>query len=156
MLTTEELAAIPLFSTLQASDLKDLVRGSADIHLRAGEYLVLRRAGRLGIDRSGAVGELAHARVPRDAEKIANRPRAGVEVGDEMLVTMQVKVERQSLSARLGEPHDHVIEARGTLERQELILDPIHLEMPAKTASSNVEMRGAVLASDIYSSMLRI
>ncbi|MFI5387990.1 MAG: cyclic nucleotide-binding domain-containing protein, partial [Fimbriimonadales bacterium] len=40
MLTTEELAAIPLFATLQGSDLKDLGRGSADIHLRAGDYLV--------------------------------------------------------------------------------------------------------------------
>jgi thioredoxin reductase (NADPH) len=40
MLTTDELAAIPLFSALQGSDLKDLGRGLADIHLRAGDYLV--------------------------------------------------------------------------------------------------------------------
>jgi thioredoxin reductase (NADPH) len=40
MLTIDELAAIPLFSTLRASDLNDLAKASADIHLGVGEYAV--------------------------------------------------------------------------------------------------------------------
>jgi thioredoxin reductase (NADPH) len=40
MLTIDELAAIPLFSSLPATDLTDLGRASADIHLGAGEYAV--------------------------------------------------------------------------------------------------------------------
>jgi len=40
MLTTDELAAIPLFSTLQEADLANLARTAADIHLAAGEYVV--------------------------------------------------------------------------------------------------------------------
>ena len=40
MLTTGELAAIPLFSTLQEADLANLARAAADIHLAAGEYVV--------------------------------------------------------------------------------------------------------------------
>ena len=50
MLTTEELAAIPLFSALQGSDLKDLGRGSADIHLRAGDYVVHEDDELIGLD----------------------------------------------------------------------------------------------------------
>ena len=40
MLTNDELSAIPLFSTLSAAALADLLRASADIHLNAGEYAV--------------------------------------------------------------------------------------------------------------------
>ncbi len=40
MLTTDELAAIPLFSTLKVAELADLCRASADIHLGTGEYAV--------------------------------------------------------------------------------------------------------------------
>jgi thioredoxin reductase (NADPH) len=40
MLTIDELAAIPLFSTLQEADLANLARAAADIHLAAGEYVV--------------------------------------------------------------------------------------------------------------------
>ena len=40
MLTIEELAAVPLFSTLPADELKQLARHGADIHLAAGEYAV--------------------------------------------------------------------------------------------------------------------
>lgn len=40
MLTTEELAAIPLFSTLSPVELRDLARSSADIHVGTGEYVV--------------------------------------------------------------------------------------------------------------------
>ena len=40
MLTTDELAAIPLFSTLQMAELTNLARATADIHLRTGEYAV--------------------------------------------------------------------------------------------------------------------
>ena len=40
MLTTEELAAIPLFSSLPAADLKNLAKAAADIHLGVGEYAV--------------------------------------------------------------------------------------------------------------------
>lgn len=40
MLTNDELAAIPLFATLEAADLRDLARASADIHLSVREYAV--------------------------------------------------------------------------------------------------------------------
>ena len=40
MLTVEEVAAIPLFSTLPASDLERLARTSADLQLAAGEFAV--------------------------------------------------------------------------------------------------------------------
>ena len=40
MLTADELKSIPLFSTLDASALGDLVQAAADIHLGAGEYAV--------------------------------------------------------------------------------------------------------------------
>ena len=40
MLTPDELAAIPLFSTLDAADRNRLARTCPDIHLRAGEYAV--------------------------------------------------------------------------------------------------------------------
>ncbi len=40
MLTTDELAAIPLFSALHDADLADLGADAADIHLNAGEYAV--------------------------------------------------------------------------------------------------------------------
>jgi len=40
MLTIDELAAIPLFSTLPPAELKDLAKAAADIHLGAGEYAV--------------------------------------------------------------------------------------------------------------------
>lgn len=40
MLTTEELASIPLFSTLPAVELEHLAKRAADIHLAAGEYAV--------------------------------------------------------------------------------------------------------------------
>jgi thioredoxin reductase (NADPH) len=40
MLTADELSTIPLFSSLPASGLAELGRGSADIHLNAGEYAV--------------------------------------------------------------------------------------------------------------------
>jgi thioredoxin reductase (NADPH) len=38
MLTTEELAAIPLFSTLSSSALRDVAGAAGDIHLKAGEF----------------------------------------------------------------------------------------------------------------------
>ncbi|MCP4380354.1 MAG: FAD-dependent oxidoreductase [Hyphomicrobiales bacterium] len=40
MLTTTELGAISIFSTLSETALTDLSRGTADIHLNAGEYVV--------------------------------------------------------------------------------------------------------------------
>ena len=40
MLTPEELAAIPIFSTLSPVALADVARAAADIHLNAGEYAV--------------------------------------------------------------------------------------------------------------------
>jgi thioredoxin reductase (NADPH) len=40
MLTTEELAGIPLFAKLEAAQLDQLARGAADIQLAAGEYAV--------------------------------------------------------------------------------------------------------------------
>jgi thioredoxin reductase (NADPH) len=40
MLTTEEIQAIPLFSTLAATDLARLTQTSADMHLDAGEWAV--------------------------------------------------------------------------------------------------------------------
>src|SRR4029077_7434173 len=40
MVTTDELRAIPLFSDVTESDLGQLVRNVADIHLLAGEYVV--------------------------------------------------------------------------------------------------------------------
>src|SRR5262245_7638746 len=40
MLTAEEIQAIPLFSTLAATDLEHLAQTSADIHLDAGEWAV--------------------------------------------------------------------------------------------------------------------
>lgn len=40
MLTTDELAAIPLFSALSEADLRELARSSADIHVSVGEYVV--------------------------------------------------------------------------------------------------------------------
>jgi thioredoxin reductase (NADPH) len=40
MLTTEELAVVPLFSTLSALGLRELSKAAADIHLETGEYAV--------------------------------------------------------------------------------------------------------------------
>ena len=40
MLTTDDVAAIPLFSTLPAVDLERLARTSADLHLSSGEFAV--------------------------------------------------------------------------------------------------------------------
>jgi thioredoxin reductase (NADPH) len=40
MLTPDELAAIPIFSTLSPAALEDVARAAADIHLNAGEYAV--------------------------------------------------------------------------------------------------------------------
>ena len=40
MLTNEELAAIPFFSSLPDAALTDLGQGAADIHLSTGEYAV--------------------------------------------------------------------------------------------------------------------
>lgn len=40
MLTVEDVAAIPLFSTLPATELERLARTSADLHLNAGEFAV--------------------------------------------------------------------------------------------------------------------
>src|SRR5256884_9192770 len=40
MLTIEDIRAIPLFSTLAASDLERLAQSSADLHLGAGEFAV--------------------------------------------------------------------------------------------------------------------
>src|SRR5258706_4319560 len=40
MLTIEEVRAIPLFPALAEGDLDRLVRTSADLHLRAGEFAV--------------------------------------------------------------------------------------------------------------------
>jgi thioredoxin reductase (NADPH) len=40
MLTPDELAAIPIFSTLSPVALADIARAAADIHLNAGEYAV--------------------------------------------------------------------------------------------------------------------
>ncbi len=40
MLTIDDVRAIPLFSTLAASDLERLVQTSADLHLGAGEWAV--------------------------------------------------------------------------------------------------------------------
>jgi CRP-like cAMP-binding protein len=40
MLTTEELATIPLFSKLPTVELEHVARKAADIHLAAGEYAV--------------------------------------------------------------------------------------------------------------------
>jgi len=40
MLTPDELAAIPIFSTLSPVALADIERAAADIHLNAGEYAV--------------------------------------------------------------------------------------------------------------------
>ncbi|HVO90862.1 MAG TPA: FAD-dependent oxidoreductase [Casimicrobiaceae bacterium] len=40
MLTTEELAGIPLFSNVPVDDLAHLANGTADMHLAAGEYAV--------------------------------------------------------------------------------------------------------------------
>lgn len=40
MLTTDEVRAIPLFSTLSNADLERLVRTSADMSLRPGEFAV--------------------------------------------------------------------------------------------------------------------
>src|ERR1700690_3426751 len=40
MLTPDELAAIPIFSTLAPLALADIERAAADIHLSAGEYAV--------------------------------------------------------------------------------------------------------------------
>jgi len=40
MLTIDELAAIPLFSSLEAAALKELSRTAADMHLNVGEYAV--------------------------------------------------------------------------------------------------------------------
>lgn len=40
MLTPDELAAIPIFSTLSPGALADVARAAADIHLNAGEYAV--------------------------------------------------------------------------------------------------------------------
>jgi thioredoxin reductase (NADPH) len=40
MLTPDELAAIPIFSTLSPVTLEDVARAAADIHLNAGEYAV--------------------------------------------------------------------------------------------------------------------
>jgi thioredoxin reductase (NADPH) len=40
MLTAEDLATVPLFSTLPAAEIEGLTRRAADIHLAAGEYAV--------------------------------------------------------------------------------------------------------------------
>jgi thioredoxin reductase (NADPH) len=40
MLTPEEVRAIPLFSTLAATELELLAKTSADIHLATGEYVI--------------------------------------------------------------------------------------------------------------------
>src|SRR3984957_5013826 len=40
MLTPDELAAIPIFSTLSAAALADVGRTAADMYLNAGEYAV--------------------------------------------------------------------------------------------------------------------
>ena len=40
MLTPEEVRAVPLFASLSDNEVDRLVRTSADIHLRAGEYAV--------------------------------------------------------------------------------------------------------------------
>ncbi|MDB5561277.1 MAG: pyridine nucleotide-disulfide oxidoreductase [Hyphomicrobiales bacterium] len=40
MLTIDELAAIPVFSTLEQALLEDLARAAADIHVGTGEYIV--------------------------------------------------------------------------------------------------------------------
>ena len=40
MLTTDELTAIPLFSSLGTAQLADIARLAADIHVGAGEYVV--------------------------------------------------------------------------------------------------------------------
>lgn len=40
MLTAQDIAAIPLFSTLAAAELERLARTSADLHLNAGEFAV--------------------------------------------------------------------------------------------------------------------
>ena len=40
MLTPDELAAIPIFSTLSPVALADVARAAADIYLNAGEYAV--------------------------------------------------------------------------------------------------------------------
>src|SRR5690242_1973592 len=40
MLTTEELASIPLFASVPVGELEHLARGAADIQLVAGEYAV--------------------------------------------------------------------------------------------------------------------
>ena len=40
MLTPDELAAIPLFSTLSPLALAEVARVAADIHLNTGDYLV--------------------------------------------------------------------------------------------------------------------
>lgn len=40
MLTLEELAGVPLFSTLPAGELENVARRAADIQLAAGEYAV--------------------------------------------------------------------------------------------------------------------
>ena len=40
MLTIDDLAAVPLFSVLPATELERLARTSADIHLSSGEFAV--------------------------------------------------------------------------------------------------------------------
>jgi thioredoxin reductase (NADPH) len=40
MLTIDEIRAVPLFSTLAATDLERLAQTSADVHLGAGEFAV--------------------------------------------------------------------------------------------------------------------
>ncbi|MDB5542163.1 MAG: pyridine nucleotide-disulfide oxidoreductase [Devosia sp.] len=40
MLTAEELAVVPIFSSLDAGALRELIRGSADMHLGPGEHAV--------------------------------------------------------------------------------------------------------------------
>ena len=40
MLTSEEVAAIPLFSALPAAELEKLARNAADVRLSAGEFAV--------------------------------------------------------------------------------------------------------------------
>src|SRR5262249_34767022 len=40
MLTTDEMRAIPILSSMPASDMERLVKAAADIHLAAGEWAV--------------------------------------------------------------------------------------------------------------------
>ena len=116
MVTTDEIAEVPLFSALAAADRERLSRTSADIRLAAGEYAVhegeraraLRRALRQDRGRQARRRHRAHARLApagRDLRRGADRARHAVPGGyraAEPSRVMRVEAQRLLRDRRRG------------------------------------------------------